>query len=57
MKALQKLASIHANIFNHFSLQRPNPSKDRKERRSAAMAELQNVVSQEAVFKDSSASL
>ncbi len=39
MKALQKFASVHANLHNHFSLERHLVDrKTYKERRSAALA-------------------
>ena len=42
MKALQKFASIHANIHNHFALERPLIDRHTsRERRSAALAEWQ----------------
>ena len=46
MKALQKLASGHANLHNHFSLERHLVDrKTFKERRFAALAEWQSVAS------------
>lgn len=45
MKSLQKLASVHANIHNHFSSERHLIDRQTyKERRSAALAEWQNLV-------------
>lgn len=45
MKSLQKFASIHANVHNHFNLQRHLVSRQEyKERRSAALAEWQNLM-------------
>ena len=45
MKTLQKFASVHANIHNHFSLERHLVNRQTyKERRSAALAEWQVVV-------------
>lgn len=42
MKTLQKFASVHANVHNHFSLERHLVDrKTFKERRSAALAEWQ----------------
>ena len=39
MKGLQKFASIHANVHNHFSLERYRTDRRTyKERRSAALA-------------------
>ena len=47
MKALQKLASVHANLHNHFSLERHLVDrKTYKERRSAALAEWRSVASE-----------
>ena len=46
MKALQKFASVHANIHNHFSLERHLIDRQTyKERRSAALAEWQFLAS------------
>jgi putative transposase len=46
MRSLQKFASVHANIHNLFALERHLISRDHyKERRSAAQAEWQNLVS------------
>ena len=45
MKTLQKFASVHANVHNHFNLQRHLVDrKTYKERRSAAQAEWQSVM-------------
>jgi putative transposase len=45
MKSLQKFASVHANIHNHFSSERHLIDRQTyKERRSAALAEWQNLV-------------
>lgn len=42
MKALQKFASVHASVHNHFSLERHlTDRKIYKERRSAVLAEWQ----------------
>lgn len=42
MKSLQKFASAHANIHNHFNLERHVIDRQTyKERRSAALAEWQ----------------
>lgn len=41
MTTLQKLASVHASVHNHFNLER----QTYKERRSAASAEWQILVS------------
>ena len=47
MKTLQKFASVHANVHNHFSLERHLVDRQAyKERRSAALAEWQIVASQ-----------
>jgi putative transposase len=46
IKTLQKFASVHANIHNHFSLKRHLVSRETyKERRSAALAEWQILAS------------
>ncbi|NYD91778.1 transposase-like protein [Sphingomonas melonis] len=46
MKMLQKFASVHANIHNHFSLERHLIDRQTyRERRSAALAEWQTLVS------------
>ena len=46
MRTLQKFASIHANIHNHFSLERHIVDRQTfKERRSAALAEWQAFAS------------
>ena len=46
MRTLQKFASIHANIHNHFSLERHIVDRQTfKERRSAALAEWQALAS------------
>ena len=46
MKTLQKFASVHANLHNHFSLERHLVDRQTyKERRSAALAEWQLVAS------------
>ena len=40
MKTLQKFASVHANVHNHFNLERHFTDRQTcKERRSAALAE------------------
>jgi len=45
MKSLQKFASVHANVHNHFQLERHLVDRDTyKKRRSAALAEWQNLV-------------
>ena len=44
MKSLQKFASVHANVHNHFALERHLVSRQvYKERRSAAPAEWQMI--------------
>jgi putative transposase len=46
MKSLQKFASVHANVHNHFALERHLVDrKTFKERRSAALAGWQMVAS------------
>jgi putative transposase len=46
MKTLQKFASVHANIHNHFSLERHLIDRETyKERRSGALAEWQILMS------------
>ncbi len=46
MKTLQKFASVHANVHNHFNLERhPVDRQTYRERRSAALAEWQVVAS------------
>ena len=46
MSSLQKFASVHANLHNHFSLERHLVDRQTyKERRSAAWAEWQLVAS------------
>ena len=46
MKTLQKFASVHANVYNLFSLERHIVDRQTyKERRSAALAEWQNLAS------------
>jgi putative transposase len=45
MKSLQKFASVHANLHNHFNQERHLVSRDiYKERRSAVLAEWQSVM-------------
>ena len=44
MKTLQKFASAHANVHNHFSLERHLVDRQTyKQRRSAAQAEWRNL--------------
>ena len=46
MKTLKKFASVHANVHNHFNLERhPVDRQTYKQRRSAALAEWQILVS------------
>ena len=46
LETLQKFASVHANIHNHFSLERHLIDRQTyKERRSAALAEWQIIAS------------
>uniref|UniRef100_UPI003850788C DDE-type integrase/transposase/recombinase n=1 Tax=Sphingomonas aliaeris TaxID=2759526 RepID=UPI003850788C len=46
MKTLQKFASVHANVHNHFNLERHLVDRQTyKERRSAALAEWSIVAS------------
>ncbi len=46
MKSLQKFASVHANVHNHFSLERHLVDRQTyRERRSAALAERQVLAS------------
>jgi putative transposase len=45
MKTLQKFASVHANLYNHFNSERHLVSRQTyKARRSAALAEWQNLM-------------
>ena len=45
MKTLQKFASVHASVHNHFNQERHLISKDLyRERRSAALAEWRAVM-------------
>ncbi|MEO7248375.1 MAG: hypothetical protein ABIW31_07945 [Novosphingobium sp.] len=46
MKSLQKFASVHANVHNHFNQERHLADRQTyKERRSTALAEWQAVMS------------
>ena len=46
MKTLQKFASVHTNVHNHFDLDRHNVDRRTyKDRRSAAFAEWQVLAS------------
>ena len=46
MKSLQKFASVHANVHNHFNQERHLVDRQTyKSRRSAALAEWQNLMS------------
>ena len=45
MKSLQKFASVHANVHNHFNLERHLVDRQTfKDRRSAALAEWQSLM-------------
>ena len=45
MKTLQKFASVHANVHNHFYQQRHLVDRQTyKERRTAALAEWKNLM-------------
>ena len=45
MKTLQKFASVHANVHNHFNLERHLIDRETyKLRRSAVLAEWRNLV-------------
>jgi putative transposase len=45
MKTLQKFASVHGTVHNHFNQERPLISRDLyRERRSAALAEWRAVM-------------
>ena len=45
MKTLQKFASVHANVHNHFNLERHLGDRQTfKDRRSAALAEWQSLM-------------
>ena len=45
MKSLQKFASVHANVYNHFNSERHLVSRQTyKARRSAALAEWQTLM-------------
>lgn len=51
MKGLQKFASVHANVHNHFSLERHLVDRQTyKQRRSAAFAESQSLASRSMPF-------
>lgn len=57
MKSLQKFASVHASVYNHFSLERHLVDrKTCKQRRFAALAEWQILAIQAAALKDRAAS-
>jgi len=46
MKTLQKFVSVHANVHNHFNLERHLVDRQTfKQRRSAAWAEWQSLAS------------
>ena len=45
MKTLQKFASVHGSVHNHFQQERHLVSRDiYKQRRSAALAECRNIM-------------
>ena len=45
MKSLQKIASVYANVHNHFNLERHLVDRQTyKTRRSSALAEWQNLM-------------
>jgi putative transposase len=57
MKSLQKFASVHANVHNHFNLERHFVDRQTyKQRRSAALVEWWSLASRAASFKDPNAS-
>ncbi|MDE0880220.1 MAG: DDE-type integrase/transposase/recombinase, partial [Sphingomonas bacterium] len=57
MKTLQKFASVHANVHNHFNLERHLVDRQTyKKRRSAALAEWRILASQVAALKARAAS-
>ena len=57
MKTLQKFASVHANVRNHFNLERHLVDRQTyKERRSAALAEWRMIASLAAMPKELAAS-
>jgi putative transposase len=58
MKTLQKFASVHANVHNHFNHKRHLVGpRTYKERRSAALAEWQVLAFWAEIFKDQIASV
>ncbi|NIJ09060.1 transposase-like protein [Sphingomonas vulcanisoli] len=53
MKSLQKFASVHANVHNHFNLERHLIDRTTcKRRRAAALAEWQKLMGQVPALKD-----
>ena len=56
MKALQKFASILANVHNHFNLERHLVQTHLQERHAVAPAEWQILASYSAALKDPTAS-
>lgn len=53
MTSLQKFASVHANVHKHFQLERHLVDRNAyKERRSAALAEWQNLMAKAANLLD-----
>jgi putative transposase len=56
MKSLQEFASVHANVHNHFNLERHLVDRQTyKERRSAALAEWGQAASYAVVLKERNA--
>ena len=53
MKMLQKFASVHANLHNHFNLERHIVDRETfKERRAAALADWRQIAAKSAAIKD-----
>ena len=53
MKMLQKFASVHANVHNHFDQERPLVDRRTyKERRSVALVARQNLMGKAFAYKD-----
>jgi putative transposase len=58
MKSLQKFASVHANVHNHFNLERHLVDRQNyKTRRSAALAEWQNLMAWDLLGRGEAASI
>jgi len=56
MKTLQKFGSVHANVDNHFNLERHLVDRTTyRQRRSAALAEWQSVMSGGRILKATAA--